>query len=79
MSYGNREAAAPRYDIDLVARQLLSAEKSKATLAPVDLLIQPGWTETESFQGGAKWFFWIVLGVMVGVLLVVIKRLLPKQ
>ena len=56
----------------------LSAEKSKVALAPAEALTKPGWTETESFQGGTKWVFWIVLGVMVVVLLVVITRLLPK-
>ncbi len=76
--YGNRKASAPRYDIDLVARPLLSAEKSKATLAAAELLKKPGWMESEAMQGGTKWFFWIVLGAMVVVLVAVMTRLLPK-
>jgi hypothetical protein len=76
--YGNREANAPRYDIDLVARQLLAAEKSKATLGPEQVLKRPSWSEGLQASGTGNWIFWIVLGGVVVGLLVVIARLLPK-
>jgi hypothetical protein len=76
--YGNREANFPRYDIDLVARQLLAAEKSKAIVGPVELLKKPSWQQSERPTGPTGWLFWAVLaGVVVG-LLFAIARLLPK-
>lgn len=76
--YGNPAAPPPSYDIALVARQLLAAEKAKAVLGPAEALQKEGWLEREGFQGVAGWIFWGVLGVVVIGLLIVVARLLPK-
>lgn len=75
----NPQASRPRYDIDLVARQLLAAEKSKATLAFGESLKTSRWFETEKVSGKAGWIFWGVLALVVVALLFVISRLLPKS
>lgn len=75
--YGNERAAAPRYDLGLVARPLLTAGRSPARLGAEE-------TDPEGFargmlrhlRGGAA--FWSALGLVVVVLLVVVARLLPK-
>jgi hypothetical protein len=76
--YGNRQASAPRYDLALVAGQILAAEKSLATLAPEEKARADGWAA--SALGGARGgiVFWGVLALVVVVLLVVVARLLPK-
>lgn len=75
----NPHASRPRYDIDLVARQLLAAEKQKATLSPGESLKTSRWFEAEKVSGKAGWIFWGVLAVVVVALLFVISRLLPKS
>jgi len=77
--YGNPHAGRPRYDIDLVARQLLAAEKSKAALGGAETLKKSRWSDAGELSGKAGWAFWIVLGVVVVALLFVISRLLPKS
>ena len=73
--YDNDEAAAPRYDVGLIAAQLLTAEKHIAVLdtakptAPTSSLLKGA-------HGGA--LFWAVLAVVVVLLLVVVAKLLPK-
>jgi hypothetical protein len=76
--YGNREANAPSYDLDLVARQLLAAEKSKALLRPAEPLKKTGWPQSERLTGSTNWLFWTALVGVVAGLLFVIARLLPK-
>lgn len=76
--YGNSQASRPRYDIDLVARQLLAAEKHKATLGPAAALKQSRWSDGGTPGGKAGWIFWGVLAGVVVALLFVISRLLPK-
>jgi hypothetical protein len=76
---GNPQASRPRYDIDLVARQLLAAEKGKATLGFGESLKTSRWFETEKVSGKAGWIFWGVLAVVVAALLFVISRLLPRS
>jgi hypothetical protein len=75
--YGNANAAPPRYDLSLVAGQLLSADKKAASLTDEEPLQKPSWHETE-ITGNASYFFWGVLALVVVVLLIVISRLLPK-
>jgi hypothetical protein len=77
--YGNPRAEFPRYDIDLVASQLLSADKTRATLGQVEPLQKPGWAGRQSLAGATAWIFWSVLAGVVVVLLLVISRLLPKK
>jgi hypothetical protein len=75
--YGNPNAAPPRYDLSLVAGQLLAADKNAASLADEEPLQKPAWHATE-IGGNANYFFWGVLGLVVVVLLIVISKLLPK-
>lgn len=72
LCYGNAKAVAPSYDLDLVAPQILAAAKSDATLAEVDP------TARLTASKGISYVFFGVLALVVGVLLVVIMRLLPK-
>ncbi len=75
--YGNTRAAFPRYDLDLVARQILAADKAKATLGPEENL--KGTSLGESLAGSkGNALFWGVLVLVVAVLLFVLSRLLPK-
>jgi hypothetical protein len=78
--YGNPGAAAPRYDLSLVANQILRAEKSTATAGgeePVGEAAAKQGAEETPFHGGI--LFWGVLAAVVIVLLVLVSRLLPKQ
>ena len=77
--YGNARAGAPQYDIALVAPRLLAAEKSIATLAKEEALTPAGWAERAGAPRSRNVIFWVALGAVVVVLLVVIGRLLPKQ
>ena len=76
--YGNPRADAPRYDLSLVAGQLLSADRIIATPAAEQQLRKSSWREHEiPGQGGVV--FWGILALVVVVLLVIISRLLPKS
>jgi hypothetical protein len=74
--YGVRRAAPPRYDLSLVAGQLLAAEKNVPSLSAEEQLIKTSWHENQTGQGGV--LFWGILAAVVVVLLLVISRLLPK-
>ena len=75
--YGNRRVAPPRYDLSLVAGQLLAADKTPASLAAGEQLKKSSWGEGRtSGKGGV--LFWGVLALVVVALLVIIFRLLPK-
>ena len=75
--YGNPQAAAPRYDLSLVAGQLLAADQAEAALAAEEQL-KTSWGEGHhAGQGGVV--FWGILAVVVVVLLVIISRLLPQS
>ena len=75
LCYGNAKAVAPSYDLDLVAPQILAAAKSDATLADAD---PDGPAIRATASKGISYVFFGVLALVVGVLLVVIMRLLPK-
>jgi hypothetical protein len=77
LHFGNDGAAAPRYDLALVAPQILSEEKKPAVLSQ----------ENGADGRGARAFFpgirsgvllWSVLALVVAMLLFLIARLLPK-
>jgi hypothetical protein len=76
--YGNRAGEAPRYDLRLVAGQVLAADKARASLGPEEPLRAPSWGERVPLRGHAGLVFWLILALVVVVLLVVITRLLPK-
>jgi hypothetical protein len=76
--YGNPRVASPRYDLSLVAGQLLSADKIIASLGTEQQLLKSSWREHEiPGQGGVV--FWGILALVIVVLLVIISRLLPKS
>ncbi|MGO8931468.1 MAG: DUF3999 family protein [Limisphaerales bacterium] len=75
--YGNPQAASPRYDLSLVAGQLLAADQSEASLAAEEQL-KKSWGEGHRpGQGGVV--FWGILAVVVVALLIIISRLLPHS
>jgi hypothetical protein len=76
--YGNPRVASPRYDLSLVAGQLLSADKTIATAAAEQQLRKSSWREHE-IPGKGGVVFWGILALVVVVLLVIISRLLPKS
>jgi hypothetical protein len=75
--YGNPQAASPRYDLSLVAGQLLSAHKTIATLGPEARLRKLSWAERQT-PGKGGVVFWAILALVVVGLLLIISRLLPK-
>ena len=76
--YGNREVSAPSYDLSLVARQLLVADRTPVSLGAEERLKKSGWPDAaEAGKGGV--LFWGALGLVVVVLLVLISRLLPSK
>jgi hypothetical protein len=76
--YGNREAASPRYDLELIAGQILAAEKTAATLGPEEAARAGGWANRALTGPRATYALWAALAIVVVVLLVVVARLLPK-
>jgi hypothetical protein len=75
--YGNPRVLPPKYDLSLVAGQLLAAERKTASLSDAETLIKSSWRENQAVgQGGT--LFWGILATVVVGLLVIISRLLPK-
>jgi len=75
LAYGNKDAGAPRYDLNLVAVKLLTSPRNVAQLAAAP--------PTSSGPGGFAWvnsrvLFWAALSLVVIVLLVAVAKLLPK-
>ena len=75
--YGNPRVSPPRYDLSLVASQLLSANKAVASLAAEEPLKKTSWRENR-IPGKGGFLLWGILAVVVVTLLVIIGRLLPK-
>lgn len=73
--YGNTDAHAPRYDVELLVPRLLAAQKSQVSLAPEEVLKSDSALISLNAAG---WLLWVVLGGIVVVLFVVIAKLLPK-
>ncbi|MFA5264867.1 MAG: DUF3999 family protein [Opitutaceae bacterium] len=76
--YGNRVAIAPRYDLALVAAQILAAEKNVATLSDEEKTSSDGWPDKIFVGTRAGILFWGVLALVVIALLVIVAKLLPK-
>lgn len=76
--YGNPRGSPPRYDLSLVADQLLAADKKTASLSDEQQLKKSSWRENE-VPGKGGIVFWGILAVVVVVLLIIISRLLPKS
>jgi hypothetical protein len=76
--YGNLDAAAPRYDLALVAGDLLKAERSTvAAGAEENLSPKPSFVG-QSLTGSTRYIFWGALALVVIVLLAIMSRFLPK-
>ena len=75
--YGNPDAPAPRYDLSLVAHQLLVAQKTAAYLGAETQLKKGPWQPGRT-AGTGGFIFWGALALVVIVLLAIISRLLPK-
>ena len=73
--YGNNLAYAPRYDLQLVRAELLSAQQQNATLGTEKVLRAEVKSASDS-SVGSPWF-WVALGVAIIVLLWVVARMLP--
>ena len=76
--YGNPRVSSPRYDLSLVAGQLLAADKKTVPLGAGQQLNKPSWREYE-VPGKGGVLFWGILAVVVVVLFIIISRLLPKS
>jgi len=76
--YGNPLVAAPRYDLSLVAGQLLAVDKTAASTAVEERLKKSSWRENQTAGKGGV-LFWGILALVVVVLLIIISRLLPKS
>ena len=76
--YGHPQSAAPRYDLALVANQILAAEKHVATLGAEEKARPDGWSKTLLGGGKGGVLFWSVLALVVIALLGVVAKLLPK-
>lgn len=74
--YHEPEATAPRYDLALVRTEFEKATKIPGTLGPAETLRVIETAKTDSTSGGP--LLWAALALVVGGLLWVIRRLLPK-
>ena len=76
--YGNAQVLPPRYDLSLVAGQLIAADKMIAALAAEEKLKNTPWRENRNIGNGGV-MLWGILALVVVTLLVIISRLLPKS
>ena len=77
LAYGNKEAAAPRYDLSLVAVKLLTSSRNIAQ--PAAGAANPNASSGNRFAGlNSGAVFWGALALVVVVLLFVVAKLLPK-
>jgi hypothetical protein len=76
LAYGNPEAPAPRYDIELIRAQLQNADQTNASLGPETRA--KGYKHgRDSFLSGGTWL-WIALILVVAGLLWLVAKLLPS-
>jgi len=77
--YGNLDANAPRYDLTLVAGELLKAERGPVSAgAQENLSAKPSFVG-QTLTGSTRYIFWGALALVVIVLLAIMSRFLPKQ
>jgi hypothetical protein len=75
--YGNRRAPRTRYDLDLVRREFETATKVAAALGDEEKL--PGYEADPLIRGKGSPWLWAALALVVGALLWVVAKMLPKQ
>ena len=74
----DRTVTAPRYDLALVAGQILAAEKSVASLGAEEPARTGGWADQALAGPRGGIIFWSALAIVVVALLIVVAKLLPK-
>ena len=74
--YGNRNAVAPDYDLELVAARLLVAETATVIPGAEESMKGVAWSGL-SLSSHGVWLFWAALGGVVAALLLVLRRMLP--
>jgi hypothetical protein len=77
LCYGNRRATRTRYDLQLVRREFETATKVAATLGDEEKL--PGYEADPLTSGKGSPWLWAALALVVGALLWVVAKMLPKQ
>ncbi|MEZ5385291.1 MAG: hypothetical protein R3F13_07240 [Prosthecobacter sp.] len=75
--YGNRRAAHTHYDLDLVRREFETSTKVEATLGDEENL--PGYEADPLTSGKGSPWLWAALALVVGALLWIVAKMLPKQ
>src|SRR5262245_38553321 len=76
--YGNLDATAPRYDLALVAGELLRAERGTVAAGPEENLSSKPSFVGQTLTGSTRYIFWGALALVVIVLLAIMSRFLPK-
>jgi len=76
--YGNPDTTAPRYDVTLVASELLKGDRNPVTGGPEENLSSKPSFVGETLAGSTRYIFWGALGLVVIVLLAIMSRFLPK-
>jgi hypothetical protein len=77
--YGNLDATAPRYDLTLVAGELLKAERGTVPAGAEENLSPKPSFAGQTLTGSTRYIFWGALALVVIVLLAIMSRFLPKQ
>jgi len=78
LCYGHRRATYPRYDLDFVRSEFEAATKVSATLGEEETLSGYKSSPTQSSGSGSPWL-WAALTFVVGGLLWIVAKMLPKQ
>jgi hypothetical protein len=68
----------PRYDLTLVAGELLKAERGTVTAATQENLSSRASFVGQTLPGSTRYIFWGALALVVIVLLAIMSRFLPK-
>jgi hypothetical protein len=77
LCYGNRRAARTHYDLQLVRREFETSTKVTATLGDEEKL--PGYKADPLTSGKGSPWLWAALALVVGALLWIVSKMLPKQ
>lgn len=77
LCYGNRRATHTRYDLQLVRQEFETATKVAATLGDEKKL--PGYQDDPLQSGKGSPWLWAALALVVGALLWIVAKMLPKQ
>ncbi len=76
--YGNLNATAPRYDLTLVAAELLKAERGTVAAGAEEDLSPKPFLVGQTLTRSTRYIFWGALALVVIVLLAIVSRFLPK-